>query len=253
MLSVRVIPIMLVSDRRLVKTKRFKAPKYVGDPINIVRIYNEKEVDELFVADIGASREGRGPDFEFVRRISSEAFMPICYAGGVSTVEQAHTLMRVGVEKIAINTAALRDPNLIRCLADRFGSQCVVASIDVKRTLSGRYVVFSHAGVRLRHRDPVALAQALVQAGAGEVLLNNVDRDGTMAGFDRQLLHKFKEQLSAPLVAAGGAASTDDIIDTLDQCRLSGVAVGARFVFYGPHRAVLVTYPEPAELARLRL
>ncbi len=252
MLRTRVIPCLLLRRSGLVKTIRFKRPSYVGDPINVVRIFNEKEVDELVLLDIVAGKERTRPDFELLEQIASEAFMPVCYGGGVRSVEDARQLLKLGIEKIAVNTAALEDPTLIRRLSDAFGAQCVVASIDVKKSLLGKHQVFSHAGVDIPERDPVAWAKRLVKLGAGEVLLTSVDRDGTMSGYDLELLRTFDGRLDVPVVASGGAGSVDDMAAALHACRLSGLGAGARFVYYGPHKAVLVTYLEPKDLRRLQ-
>jgi len=252
MLRTRVIPCLLLREAGLVKTTRFERPSYVGDPINVVRIFNEKEVDELILLDIVASKERTPPDFDLLEQIASEAFMPVCYGGGVRSVEDARRLLKLGIEKIAVNTAALEDPMLVKRLSDTFGAQCVVASIDVKRPLLGTHRVFSHAGRRVPERDPVAWAKRLVKLGAGEVLLNSVDRDGTMAGYDLELLRAFDGQLAVPVVACGGAGSVQDMAAALRTCRLSGLGAGARFVYYGPHKAVLVTYLDAAELRTLQ-
>lgn len=252
MLRTRIIPCLLLRQSGLVKTTRFKRPSYVGDPINVVRIFNEKEVDELVLLDIVAGKQRTRPDFDLLEQIASEAFMPVCYGGGVRTVEDARQLLKIGIEKVAVNTAALEDATLVRRLSDAFGAQCVVASVDVKRSLLGRHQVFSHAGVDVPERDPVAWAKRLVKLGAGEVLINSVDRDGTMTGYDLELLRAFDGRLDVPTVACGGAGSVDDMAAALRSCRLSGLGVGARFVYYGPHKAVLVTYLEAAELRRLQ-
>ncbi len=251
MLGIRVIPTLLLDEARLVKTRRFKKPLYVGDPINVVKIFNEKEVDELIITDISASRAGREPNFALIEQIASEAFMPVCYGGAVRTVEQARALLRLGVEKIAVNSIALEEPQFVTRLADRFGSQCVVAAIDVKRTLLGQAQVWSYSKTPVPERDPVSWAKRLVQAGAGEVLLTNVDRDGTMLGYDLALLRSFAGRLTAPLLASGGASTVENMDLAIRAGGLSGLAVGARFVFYGRLNGVLVTYLTPAEQAFL--
>lgn len=247
----RVIPTLLLQGRGLVKTRRFRDPVYVGDPRNVVRIFNEKEVDELVLLDVRASRDGTQPDLDMIQEIVSEAFMPVCYGGGVRSLEQARALLRLGVEKVAVNTAALRDPVLVRRLSDEFGAQCVVGSVDVKRSLLGVPRVYSHAGVRPPEPDPVRWAQRLVALGAGEILLQSVDREGTLSGCDLDLLRRFHGKLDKPLIAGGGAATLEHMRLALRACGLSGLSVGARFVFYGPHRAVLVTYLERGELREL--
>ncbi len=234
------------------KTERFRAPKYIGDAINAVKIFNEKEVDELFLFDISATRRRRKPDFKLVEQIASEAFMPVCYGGGVRHVDDARTLLQLGIEKIAVNTGALIRLSLLGEIRDRFGAQCVVGVVDVKRRILGGRNIYSHSGVPIPERDPVRWARAMVNAGAGEILLQNVDRDGTMEGFDLDLLKSFESTLSVPLVAAGGARSVEDMRAAFDACPLSGVSVGARFVYQGPHRAVLISYLSSAELTSLQ-
>jgi cyclase len=250
MLSHRVIPCLLLSPSRggLVKTTRFAKPKYVGDPINAVRIFNEKEVDELMVLDIDATREGRGPDFEAVEELASECFMPLCYGGGVRTAEDAFTLFALGVEKVALQTAA-HDPALIRQIADRAGEQAVVVSIDVKRSWTGKRQLYSYAGAAPNGDWRAAIKRA-VDHGAGEILLNAVDRDGTLSGPDLELIREASRIADVPLIAIGGIASLSDIGSAID-AGASAVAAGAFFVFHGPHRAVLITYPRYEELRNL--
>lgn len=251
MLRKRVIPCLLLRDGGLVKTHRFDSPVYVGDPINAVKIFNEKEVDELFLLDVTATRGGRSPDFGLIEEIASEAFMPVAYGGAVTTLEDARRLLKLGVEKVALNSAALSDRGLVTQLKDDFGAQCVVGVIDVKKDWLGRHRVYSHSGRRVPEPDPVRWAQALVAAGAGELLVQSVDRDGTMQGFDLELLRRFQGQVSVPLIAAGGAGCVQDMRAAFGACELSGLAVGARFVFDGPHRAVLITYLSRQEQAEL--
>jgi cyclase len=251
-LRTRVIPTLLLKNGGLVKTVRFEKPRYVGDPINAVRIFNEKEADELILLDIHATRSGRGPDFDLLEQIVSEAFMPVAYGGGVSSVGDARRLLKIGIEKVAINSASLEDASLLRQLAREFGAQCVVGSVDVKRTIRGNPEVFSHSGVKVPERDPVRWAQTLVEHGAGEVLLTSVDRDGTMNGYDVELLRRFDGALPVPLLAAGGAGELHTLRSALRACRLSGLSVGSRFIYQGPHRAVLISYLSIGELEDLQ-
>lgn len=251
MLRVRVIPVLLLRRRGLVKTVGFERPRYVGDPINIVRIFNEKEVDELVLTEVVATRDGKQPDFELLEQIASEAFMPVCYGGAVRSVAQAKRILRLGMEKIAVNTAALERPGFVRELADELGNQCVVASVDVKRTWRGRYRVFSHAGRPVPVEDPHAWIEALVRLGAGEILLNAVDRDGTMRGYDLELLASLRSRFDVPIIASGGASSVGDMIAAVRTGGVSALGVGARFIYEGPYRAVLVSYLSPGELASI--
>jgi cyclase len=246
MLRPRVIPCLLLHQGGLVKTMRFRNPTYVGDPVNAIRIFNDKEVDELVVLDIDASREGREPDYALVEHIAGECFMPLCYGGGVRTVEQAARLFSLGVEKVSLQTAALQDMNLLRSIADRFGSQSVIFSLDVKRGWFGRVHAFAAATRRSVSASWQKILVEAVAAGAGEVMLNVVDRDGTMSGMDQELVREASSLVSVPLVAMGGVGSTSDI-EAGFRAGASAVGAGAFFVFHGPNRAVLITYPRPDE------
>jgi cyclase len=250
MLKHRVIPCLLLKDGGLVKTQRFAKPKYVGDPVNAIRIFNEKEVDELMVLDITASREGREPHYELIERFAGECFMPLSYGGAVRTVEQARRLFSLGVEKVCVQTAVLDDVSLIREVADRFGSQAVVASIDVKKGLFGGHKLYGASAGKTLSRPWQEQLQRVVDAGAGEVVLNSVDRDGVMQGMDLALIREASAAISVPLIAIGGAGSLDDI-KAATEAGASAVAAGAFFVFHGPHRAVLITYPNYRQLETL--
>lgn len=250
MLRARVIPCLLLKNGGLVKTTRFDQPKYVGDPINAVKIFNEKEVDELVLLDIDASRRGAGPNHELVAMIASEAFMPLCYGGGVTTLAQAQKLVKQGVEKVAINSAALSRPALITEMAAELGSQSVVAAIDVKKDWLGRYRVFDPATRKLTSLDPTEHAQHLAAAGAGEIFLNNVDADGMQTGYDLKLVARLADALAVPVIASGGAGKLEDFAPAV-AAGASAVAAGSMFVFQGRHRAVLISYPPYKELERL--
>lgn len=244
MLTHRVIPCLLLSQSRggLVKTLKFGKPKYVGDPINAVKIFNEKEVDELMVLDIDATRENRGPDFDLIEQLASECFMPLCYGGGIRNAEEALRLFSLGVEKVSLQSAVARNPAIIREIADHAGEQAVVVSIDVKRNWLGKAQPFSAAGVKPSQGDWRQAIRDAVASGAGEILLNAVDRDGTLAGPDLELIREASAIADVPLVAIGGIGSLADIKAATD-AGASAVAAGAYFVFQGPHRAVLITYP----------
>lgn len=250
MLRARVIPCLLLSNGGLIKTVGFETPKYVGDPINAVKIFNEKEVDELLLLDVEASRRGVGPNFELLRKIASEAFMPLCYGGGVTTLEQATKLIQHGVEKVALNSSVLKNASLIRAMAAEMGSQSVVAGIDVKKDWLGRYRVFDSASRKLTSIDPIDHALRLQEAGAGEVFLNNVIADGTQAGYDLKLISSVANALNVPLIACGGAGNYADLTYAL-KAGASAVAAGSMFVFQGKHRAVLINYPPYQELERI--
>ncbi|MEO5772687.1 MAG: AglZ/HisF2 family acetamidino modification protein [Sphingomicrobium sp.] len=252
MLTHRVIPCLLLSPNRggLVKTLKFAKPKYVGDPINAVRIFNEKEVDELMVLDIDATREGRGPDFAAIEELASECFMPLCYGGGIRSTEDARTLFSLGVEKVALQGAVWRNPGIVREIADKAGEQAVVVSIDVKRNWLGKPQLHSAAGIKPWFQDWRDAVRQAVAIGAGEILLNAVDRDGTFGGPDLGLIKEASELAGVPLIAVGGISSLADMKAATD-AGASAVAAGAYFVFQGPHRAVLITYPRYEELRAL--
>jgi cyclase len=250
MLQHRVIPALLLRNNGLVKTTCFKDPKYVGDPINAIRIFNEKEVDELLLLDITASKDKREPNFEMIEQIAGECFMPLTYGGGVRTVEQAQRIYALGVEKICLQTFALENLGLVTEMARRFGSQSVVVSVDVKRNWLGKPHLYSSTKDSLIGADWIERTQRLVDAGAGEVLLNAVDKDGTLQGPDLLLIEHLSKAINVPLIAVGGVGSLSDIKAAV-VAGASAVAAGAFFVFHGPHKAVLITYPKYAELEAL--
>lgn len=250
MARVRIIPCLLLRGHGLVKTRKFKDPVYLGDPVNVVRIFNEKEVDELVVLDIDASREGREPNYEVIAEIAGECFMPIAYGGGVRTLEQARRLIRCGVEKVAINTAATESYDVIREAAQVFGSQAVVGAVDVKKTLLGGYRVVGKSASAEMKMPLDEHVQGLVAAGAGEIFLNSVDRDGTMEGYDLPLIRRVSQQISVPVIACGGAGSIDHLAAAVHEGGASAVAAGSMFVFHGRLRAVLINYPQGLELTR---
>jgi cyclase len=246
----RVIPVLLLRGHGLVKTVKFKDPKYVGDPINAVRIFNEKEVDELVFLDIAATPEGRGPDFELLSDIASEAFMPMAYGGGITTLEQVRRIFEFGFEKVIINSAAYKNPNLVAEAAAIFGSQSIVGCVDVRKTLLGRYELCS---VSARVMEKVSLSEhvaALTKSGVGEILVNAIDRDGTMGGYDLKLLREVSLAVTVPVIACGGAGNVDHFVQAVQAGHASAVAAGSLFVFMGPHRAVLINYPERKVLAK---
>lgn len=249
MLSHRVIPSLLLSNGGLVKTERFARPKYVGDPINAVRIFNEKEVDELIVLDIDATRERRPPDYRMAEWLADECFMPLCWGGGIRDAADARQLFSLGIEKVSLQTAAYADMGVVAEIARRHGQQAVVVSIDVTRDWRGRYRPRIAGGGTDKRSWEQLLAEA-VKAGAGEILLTAVDREGTRKGMDLDLIRAASAAVDVPLIAAGGAGSLQDMRAATD-AGASAVAAGAYFVFQGPHRAVLITYPRPADLKAL--
>lgn len=250
MLRTRVIPCLLLRDGGLVKGCRFKNHQYVGDPINAIKIFNDKEVDELLVLDIGATNNRSGPDFNFIEQFASECFIPLSYGGGISSLQQAATLFSLGIEKVCIQSAAIYDLKIIESISNQFGSQSVVVSIDIKTDWLGRYQLFHAARRKTLNRAWIEFIQSVVAAGAGEVVINSVDREGLMEGMDFRLVHLASEAVSIPVIATGGAGSLDDIKSAAN-AGASAVAAGAFFVYHGPHRAVLITFPEYAELEAL--
>ena len=250
MIRPRVIPCLLLKNEGLVKTVKFKDPKYLGDPINIVRIFNDKEVDELIFLDILATVENRRPNFELLGKITSECFMPLGYGGGIRTLEDVKQLLSMGVEKIVLNTSAVENPSLIRAAADYAGSQAVVISLDVKKTLLGKYEVYTRGGKKGTGLDPVKFAVEMEKQGAGELFLNSIDRDGTMQGYDLELVRRVADSVTVPVVACGGAGNIQHLAEAI-QAGASAAAAGSMFVFQGPLRGVLISYPAQAELRRV--
>jgi imidazole glycerol-phosphate synthase subunit HisF len=251
MIETRVIPCLLLRKQGLVKTVGFRKARYLGDPINIVRLFNDKEVDELVFLDIDATPARRGPRFDLLAQIASECFMPFCYGGGVRTQDDIHALFRLGVEKVAINTHAVEDPSFVSEAARRFGSQSIIVSIDAKRTWLGRDEVRVRGGRQGTGIDPVAHAVEMERRGAGELLVTSIDRDGSMRGYDLDLIRRVTAAVRIPVVACGGAGSTRDLGQVVRDGGASAAAAGSLFVFQGRHRAVLVNYPSPAELSAL--
>ena len=247
MLKTRVIPTLLLRDGGLVKTTGFRNAKYVGDPINAIKIFNDKEVDELILLDITATTGGKGPAFETITDIAGECFMPVAYGGGISTVEQMRRILGIGIEKIVVNSAAIANPNLISEAAREFGSQAVVVSIDVRKGLFGRHDIRSHAGTKSARLELLEWVRMVQDRGAGEIMLTSIERDGTMRGYDLELIRQVSSVVGIPLIAGGGAGKTTDFRDAVAH-GADAVAAGAMFVFHGPHRAVLITYPSRAEL-----
>lgn len=244
MLRPRIIPCLLIHDGGLVKTVRFASPKYVGDPINAVKIFNEKEADELVVLDIDATVRGAEPNLKVIGRLAAECRMPLCYGGGVRSVSQAKGIIGLGVEKVALSAAAVQDPSLLSRIADEVGRQSVVAVLDVKRSgRSGGYGVWTHNGSRDSGRNLLDLAVELERAGAGELLVNSIDRDGIMEGYDLDLAETVRNALGIPITILGGAGSLAHLGQLIRRCGVLGVAAGSLFVFKGPYKAVLINYP----------
>lgn len=246
MLRPRIIPCLLVQDKGLVKTVNFKNPKYVGDPINAVKIFNEKESDELIVLDIDATAKGVEPDYASIKKLAAECRMPLCYGGGIKTPAQAKKIISLGVEKVAISSIAIENPTIVSEIANELGSQSVVVVLDVKKKKIARgYDVWIKNGKQNTKKNPFELAAKFQELGAGELVLNSVDRDGAMKGYDLLAASKLRESINIPMTVLGGAGSIEDLQEAVSSCGLIGVSAGSFFVFNGPYRAVLISYPEP--------
>lgn len=248
MLKTRVIPCLLLKDEGLVKTIKFKNFTYVGDPINAVRIYNDMEVDELIFLDIRATPDGREPSFKLIEELAGECFMPLCYGGGVTSVDQMKRLFSLGVEKVAVNTAAFETPSLITEAAELFGCQAIIASIDVKRNLFGSYEVVIKGGRVKTGVNPISYAQDLEARGAGEILLTSVDRDGTWSGYDVDITRKISDAVNIPVIACGGAGSIKDIGAVVKIGHASAAALGSMVVFQSKGLGVLIKFPRHEDL-----
>ena len=244
MLRPRIIPSLLVHDKGLVKTVKFKNPKYVGDPINAVKIFNEKEVDELAIFDIDATVLGREPDYGLIEKLANQSRMPICYGGGVKTVEQAQKIFGLGIEKIALSSSIINDPELIYEISERVGSQSVIVVMDIKKKLLGGYEIYTHNGKKSTGIDPVSFAIKAQEFGAGEIIINSIDQDGMMKGFDMNLISKIREVVNIPVTVLGGAGNINDIKKMIQKYGIIGVAAGSLFVFKGKYKAVLINYPD---------
>lgn len=242
MLQTRVIPVLLLKNRGLVKTIKFQSPRYVGDPINAVRIFNEKEVDELIFLDIEATSQNREPDYELVGQIAREAFMPLCYGGGVKTLDQVKKLFSIGIEKVVLNSAAFENPNLVTQIANFSGAQSVAVSLDIRRDMFGKYSVWRQNG---KHNTKLGLVEAATQMqerGAGEIFINSIDRDGTRSGYELKAIQQVAAAVKIPVIACGGAGTMQHFLEA-KQNGASALAAGSMFVFHGKHQAVLITYP----------
>tara|TARA_B110000495_G_C23040504_1_gene623765 strand:+ start:4067 stop:4813 length:747 start_codon:yes stop_codon:yes gene_type:complete len=245
-----VIPVLLLKGKGLYKTVKFKNPKYIGDPINSVRIFNEKEVDELVFLDIGASSKSMNPDYCLLGDIASEAFMPMAYGGGLKTIEQIRKIFSIGFEKVILNTVNYSDYELIKSSVSEFGSQSIVGCLDVKRSVFNRYDLFSTNGSIKQNLTIMEHLTRMVDSGVGEILINSIDKDGTMSGYDLKLIKKVTDAVKVPVIACGGASCVNDFKLAVSDANASAVAAGSMFVFMGPHRAVLINYPERKELIK---
>jgi imidazole glycerol-phosphate synthase subunit HisF len=242
----------LVKNKGLVKTVRFKDPKYVGDPINAVRIFNEKEADELMVLDIDATSENRASDFNMIKNLAAECRMPLCYGGGVKTADQAKRIISLGAEKVAVSSAVIENPGLVTELAKAVGCQSVVVVLDVmKRGIFKKYEIVIENGTKPTGKYPVEFSKQLDELGIGEIVINSVDNDGMMQGYDTKLIRKIRDAVDVPITVLGGAGSFSDIKNVIDEFGVIGAAAGSLFVFKGKYRAVLISYPNPDEKLKI--
>lgn len=242
----RVIPTLLIDDGNLVKTIKFKRPNYLGDPINAIKIFNEKCVDELCILDISASKRGEEPNYKLLEDMASESFMPLSYGGGICNIDQIKRIFRCGFEKVIINTALTKNPGLIREASNYFGSQSIVASIDYKDTLLGKRCFIS-GGIVKTNLSPEERAMLIEKEGAGEILLYSIDRDGTRKGYDISTIKRVCESVNIPVIACGGANNIDDIATVIEQTKASAVAAGSMFVYFGERNGVLINFPKEEE------
>lgn len=248
MLRSRIIPCLLVHNKGLVKTVKFKDPKYVGDPINAVKIFNEKEVDELMVLDIDATREKREPNLEMIKNLADECRMPFCYGGGITTVDQARKIISLGAEKVALSYSALNNIELCKEIGSIIGDQSVVVVIDVKKKkLFGGYDIYTHNGTKKSKWKLEDLVEELEKIGIGEIVINSIDHDGMMQGYDSNLIEIVRQKCSMPMTVLGGAGTLDDIKNLISKYKVIGAAAGSLFVFKGKYRAVLINYPNRKE------
>ena len=251
MIRPRIIPVLLLNNDGLVKTIKFKSPKYIGDPLNAVKIFNEKEVDEISILDISSNLNFQGPNFKIIEEIASECFMPLMYGGGISTLDHINKLFAIGVEKISLNSILHSKPEIVIEAAKQYGTQSIIASIDVKKNFFGKYEVITNSGTLNSKHDPVIFAIHMQNIGVGEIFLNSIDRDGLMNGYDLDLILSITSKIDIPLIACGGARNLDDMKKALSIGKASAVAAGSMFIYHGKHNAVLINYPNQKDIKNL--
>jgi imidazole glycerol-phosphate synthase subunit HisF len=247
----RIIPCLLLRDKGLVKTVKFKESTYIGDPINTVKIFNEKEVDEVFFLDIDATKNKTEPPYEIIQNIASECFMPFAYGGGIHSLQQIEKIIKSGAEKIIINSQAYLQKNFIREAVQQFGSSTIAVSIDIKKEFLRGNIVYIKGGTQSTGENPVNYARVIEEDGAGEILINSIDRDGTMEGYDIELIKSVSQSVRLPVIACGGAGKLNDFGLAVKEGGASAAAAGSFFVFQGKRRAVLITYPSYSEISKL--
>lgn len=252
MLRSRVIPCLLVHNKGLVKTVKFKDPKYVGDPINAVKIFNEKEVDELIVLDIDATANNVDPDYKTIAHMAAECRMPLCYGGGVKTAEQAQKIIKLGVEKVAFSSSIIEKPELVKEIANIIGRQSVVVVLDVKKSLLGSYDIYTHNAKKKSKKKLIEFIQELEKLGIGELVINSIDHDGEMKGYDLKLADKIRSAVNLPVTFLGGAGCVDDIFGLIQRYKIIGASAGSLFVFKGVYKAVLINYLSESDVLKIR-
>lgn len=250
MLKTRIIPVLLLHENVLHKTVKYKNPVYIGDPINAIKIFNEKEVDELIIVDIDASKNNSEPNYKFIDDVASECFMPLCYGGGVRTLKQAAKIFSIGVEKVVIENAGISDQKIIKEITETFGTQSVVGSISVNKNIFGKHVVYDYVTNKNLKIDPIEHAKKLIGDGVGEIFINTVYKDGTMSGYDVEYLKKISSAVDVPLIACGGASTLEDFKSVVDETEVSALGAGSMFVFHGKHKAVLIKYPDRNQIEK---
>lgn len=250
MLRYRIIPTLLLHDKGLYKTVKYsvKKGKYVGDPINAIKIFNDKGVDELIFLDIDASKERRGPDFNMLKDIASECFMPVGYGGGITNIEQIKQIFQIGIEKVILNSILLEDLSLLKSASKDFGSQSIVAAVDIKKNIFGKHKIYNSSKQKNNKLDIKEHLQSLEKNGAGEIYISSVDRDGTFEGYDIDFIRDITKDIKIPIIINGGARDISDFSKAIKECGVSAVSAGSMFVFNGPHKAVLITYPDYQKL-----
>jgi imidazole glycerol-phosphate synthase subunit HisF len=248
MVRPRIIPTLLLKGTGFVKTVKFRDPTYLGDCVNIIKIFNDKEVDEIMILDVTATPGGSEPKYDLLQRLATECFMPLGYGGGIRNIQQMRRLFQIGYEKVVVNSCAFSPPGLIQEAALNFGSQSIVVSIDVRRTWLKKYEVWTHCASKRTAMTPTDAALRAEESGAGELLLNSIDRDGTFSGYDLELVQAVASAVQIPVVACGGARAVRDLVEVIRTGGASAAAAGSMFVFHGPHRAVLINVPSPAEI-----
>jgi imidazole glycerol-phosphate synthase subunit HisF len=251
MLSVRVIPSLLLKGQGFVKGKKFKDHRYIGDPVNTIRIFNEKQADEIAVLDINASRNGLEPNFKLLKQLATEAFMPLSYGGGVRSLAHIEQLFTIGFEKIVLNTIAFENPKFIKDAVSIAGSSSVVISIDVRKNFFSKYEMFTHSGTKKQSANVFDFAKHAQDLGAGEFIICNIDKEGLRGGYDLDLLRKMTSILSVPVIASGGACTFNDFKQAVKESRVSAVSAGSLFVYHGKHDAVLIQYPDYQTLSNI--